>query len=177
MRFSFWLGKRKRSARRGIGQNSPRKISGFRPGLEVLEDRTVPSASYTIDWANGTVWHEVSANVPNLAGAWNINGLPTQVQQNGPGLTFTNERDGASSGYFLSSTRVFASGWNLTGTVSGSAGHYAIKWANGTAWNEAAANVPNLAGAWNKNGLPTQVDESGPALTFSNERDGTSGGY
>src|SRR5207249_1700242 len=129
---------------------------------------------YTIDWANGTVWNEQAANVPNLAGAWNFSGLPTQVQQNGPGLTFTNERDEASGGYFLSSTQVFASGWNLTGNISGSSQHYTISWANGTVWNEQAANVPNLAGAWNYNDLPAKVQQHGPGLTFTNERNESS---
>ncbi len=133
--------------------------------------------AYTISWANGTVWQEAAGTVPNLAGAWNINGLPTQIQQSGPGLTFTNERNSPAGGYFTSATQVVATDWgNLVGTVSGSGGNYTISWANGTVWHEGAGTVPNLAGAWNINGLPTQIQESGIALTFTNERDNVSAG-
>src|SRR5438270_12949648 len=88
-----------------------------------------------------------------------------------------NETVNASQTYALPVTQVFAKGWNLTGTVSGSAGNYTINWSNGTVWNEAAANVPSLAGAWNINGLPTQVQQNGPTLTFTNEFGQTSVGY
>ena len=104
------------------------------------------AGNYTITWPNGTAWHEAAANVPNLAGAWNIHGLPTQVDQSGPGLTFTNERDDSSGGYFLSSTRVFANTWNLAGTVSGSPGNYTITFGSGLSVEAAAGAVKGTSG-------------------------------
>ena len=133
---------------------------------------------YTITWANNTIWQEGPGQVPNLVGAWNINGLPTQVQQSGPVLTFTNERGQSSAGYFKSPSLVVATGWgNLTGFVSGSAGQYTITWANNTVWQEGPAQVPILPRDWNYNGKPTQVQQRGPVLTFTNERGQKSVGY
>ena len=47
------------------------------------------------------------------------------------GLTFTNERGDKTTGEFISTHRVRADKWNLSGTVTGDR----IQWDNGTAWS------------------------------------------
>src|SRR5262249_23123984 len=58
MWFSSWLGKRQRAAASGRRHSSPRKRSSYRPRMEALEGRLVPSGGYifkTIDDPNAAL--------------------------------------------------------------------------------------------------------------------------
>jgi hypothetical protein len=86
--------------------------------------------------APGAVASLVPSLVPNLKAAWNYEGLPTMIRQNGINLTFTNQGGAQSAGYFISATQVVATTWKVFGTISGSPGNYVISWSNGTTWQE-----------------------------------------
>jgi serine protease len=125
-----------------------------------------------IDWDNGTAWQQGAQSMPNLAGDWTYNNQTTRIEQSGSDLTFFNENGASSAGQFLSNTRVRANGWNLEGTINGDR----IDWDNGTAWQQGAQSMPNLAGDWTYNGRTTQVTQSGSDLTFFNENGASSAG-
>ena len=111
---------------------------------------------------------------PDLAGPWFIGGdLGTQIQQDGYNLTFINENNQSSPGYFLSANQVVATAWgNLVGTLVPTADGMRIAWANGTAWDQL-----QLAGQGVTGDQGVQVDQDGNDLTFINENGGTSPGY
>lgn len=104
---------------------------------------------------------------PGLSGEWFIDGQPTQFEQDGATLRLINEFGGESAGRFLNTTHVEADDWgDLVGTIDGNG----ILWENGSAWLRPPADVPELSGLWSIDGQPTEVQPSGPWLTFINER-------
>jgi hypothetical protein len=77
-------------------------------------------------------------NLWGSAGTWYYNGQAVQILQQGGSLTFINQNGQGSSGLFLSSTQVEATGWgNLVGTLTTQGGQTIIEWANGTTWTMA----------------------------------------
>ncbi|HEY2249837.1 MAG TPA: hypothetical protein VGH74_02210, partial [Planctomycetaceae bacterium] len=45
-----------------------------------------------------------------------------------------------------------------------------IDWANGTVWTKGPSSVPDISGSWVINGVVTTIQQTGAALTFTNER-------
>jgi hypothetical protein len=91
---------------------------------------TLSNNNQTLSWSNGTVW---TSALPNIAGAWQINGKQATIAQNGSTLSFTNENGGTSAGLFVTATEVQASDWgNLTGTLSNN--NQTITWSNKSVW-------------------------------------------
>ncbi len=112
--------------------------------------------------------------IPNIAGAWMINGHATSITQNGSALTFTNEDGATSSGTVVSSNEVQATQWgNLTATLSSDGN--TLTWSNGTVWTKGAVQV-NIAGTWTINGKQTSIQQTGTSLVFTNENGQTSAG-
>ena len=129
----------------------------------------VPTADgLQIAWANGTNWDQL-----RLAGTGFIGRLETQVLQQGNSLTFINEFGDSSPGFISDVNHVVATGWgNLVGTLVPTFDGYQIAWANGTNWN-----VVSLAGTWFINGnQPTQIQQVGTTLKFTNENGNSSPG-
>ncbi|HEY3964028.1 MAG TPA: hypothetical protein VGM05_05680, partial [Planctomycetaceae bacterium] len=112
--------------------------------------------------------------IPNIAGAWMINGKATSIAQTGSSLTFTNEDGSTSTGMVVSSNEVEATQWgNLTATLSSDGN--TLTWSNGTVWTKGAAQV-NIAGTWMIDGKQTSIQQTGTSLVFTNENGQTSQG-
>ena len=127
----------------------------------------------TVRWDNGSEWWQTPSTYEDVAGNWTFNNAGTSIAQDGAFLTFFNENGQSSAGQFISNNRVLTAEWELQGTVSGSS----INWDNGTSWQEAVSNVPDVSGDWTYNGQGTRIQQSGSTLTFFNENDAQSAGH
>jgi probable HAF family extracellular repeat protein len=117
MWFSSWLGKRQRSAASGRSPGSSRKWSSYRPWLEALEDRLVPSGGYhfqTIDDPNavrGTVAFGINARGQVVGYYTDANsGLHGFVLSGGQYTTLDDPNAGTSPGQGTSPFGINASG-------------------------------------------------------------------
>jgi subtilisin family serine protease/subtilisin-like proprotein convertase family protein len=159
-----------------FNENGQRSAGQFIAGNQVLASEWGLQGTINgdrVDWANSTSWQKALDNAPNLAGNWMHNGQGTYIHQTGSMLTFFNERGASSAGYFLSSTRIMAVGWGISGTVNGDR----IDWDNGSIWQQGSPTVPNIAGNWNFNSRTTRIEQAGSALHFFNEEGAQSAGY
>ena len=114
---------------------------------------------------------------PDISGSWVINGLVTTISQTGSTLTFTNESGVQAAGGFKSPTQIQAIGWlNMAGTLANN--NAEIDWANGTVWTKGPSSFADISGSWLINGVVTTIQQTGAALTFTNERgQQASGGF
>ncbi len=121
--------------------NSTVIANGWEGGLKArLEDN-----ARRIVWTNGSVWQRDKRATPNsrpdLSGIWydysertgNSGGV-SKVLQNGDKLTFINEFNAQSEGYFIDNSTVLATGWEggLKARLEDNARR--MVWVNGSVW-------------------------------------------
>lgn len=133
-----------------------------------------PANAGNIDFSNMTSWTLVGTTTTppkTLGSGFTFGGGATSVTHNADGtLTFTNEMGQTSAGVRTSATTVFATDWNLSGTIDdgvmtpANAGN--INWANMTVWT---ASIPNVAGTYSFGGGNPTVTQTGANAVFTNE--------
>jgi hypothetical protein len=149
-----WLASPKTGPRPELGQRR------FRPGLEGMEDRLVPS-SLPLS----------AAGTPVLTGEWFVqsDGMTATITQSGSQLTLTNEYGQQTVGQWLSGTTLQA--WGQTAQVVQTGPFTEILW-NGNAWSQSTWQNGGLVGQWfvQSNGGTAGISQSGGQLTLTNEQ-------
>lgn len=124
-----------------------------------------------IEWSDGSAWTRTPvSSLPQIGGTWYFLGFrPAEIVQDGTSLTFFNENGQSSPGYFIDATHVYATLWNITGTLVMTDSGLELHWDNGTWGSQNQYPAPDLAGQWWNRSLPTQIEQDGTELTLINE--------